>query len=152
MVFGCRPQLQFRVQGFKHRQVRHRIRITAQLIDASTGSQIWAERYERDVADIFVIQDEITDSVIGAIEPQLLKTESRLADAVGDVEGKTAWNLVRRGVWQFHKVERESHLRARDLFRSAAALDPELAEAHIWLARACLEASCSGAGATSPLP
>jgi TolB-like protein len=122
------------VEG-SHRRVGHRIRITAQLIDANTGSHIWAERYERDVADIFVIQDEITDSIIGAIEPQLLKTESRLADAAGDVEGKTAWNLVRRGVWQFHKVERESHLRARDLFRSAAALDPQLAEAHIWLAR-----------------
>jgi TolB-like protein len=122
------------VEG-SHRQVGHRIRITAQLIDATTGSHIWAERYERDVADIFVIQDEITDSIIGAIEPQLLKTESRLADAAADVEGKTAWNLVRRGVWQFHKVERESHLRARDLFRSAATLDPQLAEAHIWLAR-----------------
>jgi hypothetical protein len=59
------------------RQVAHRIRITAQLIDATTGSNICAERYEKDVADIFVIQDEITDSVIGAIEPQLLKTESR---------------------------------------------------------------------------
>jgi TolB-like protein len=118
-----------------HRQVEHRIRITAQLVDATTGSNFWAERYERDVADIFVIQDEITDSVIGAIEPQLLNTESRLADAAGDVEGKTAWNLVRRGVWQFHKVERESHLKARDLFRSAAALDPQLVEAHIWLAR-----------------
>lgn len=122
------------VEG-SHRQVDHRIRITAQLIDATTGSHIWAERHERDVADIFVIQDEITDSIIGAIEPRLLKTESRLADAAGDVEGKTAWNLVRRGVWQFHKIERESHLRARDLFRSAAALDPQLAEAHIWLAR-----------------
>jgi tetratricopeptide (TPR) repeat protein len=87
------------------------------------------------VADIFVIQDEITDSVIGAVEPVLLNAESRLAHAAGDVEGKTAWNLVRRGVWQFHKVERESHLKARDLFRSAAALDPELAEAHLWLAR-----------------
>jgi TolB-like protein len=122
------------VEG-SHRQVGHRVRITAQLIDATTGSHIWAERYERDVADIFVIQDEITDSVIGAVEPVLLNAESRLAHAAGDVEGKTAWNLVRRGVWQFHKVERESHLKARDLFRSAAALDPELAEAHLWLAR-----------------
>jgi tetratricopeptide (TPR) repeat protein len=110
-------------------------RITAQLIDATTGSHIWAERYERDVADIFVIQDEITASVIGAIEPLLLNTESRMAHVAGDVEGKTAWNLVRRGVWQFHKVECESHLKARDLFRSAATLDPELAEAHLWLAR-----------------
>lgn len=122
------------VEG-SHRQVGHRIRITAQLIDAATGSHIWAERYERDVADVFVIQDEITDSIIGAIEPVLLNTESRMAHVAGDVEGKTAWNLVRRGVWQFHKVERESHLKARDLFRSAAALDPELAEAHLWLAR-----------------
>jgi TolB-like protein/Flp pilus assembly protein TadD len=122
------------VEG-SHHQVGHRIRITAQLIDAIAGSCIWAERYERDVADIFVIQDEISDSVIGSIEPLLLNTESRLAHAAGDVEGKTAWNLVRRGVWQFHKVERESHLKARDLFRSAAALDAELTEAHIWLAR-----------------
>jgi TolB-like protein/Flp pilus assembly protein TadD len=122
------------VEG-SHHQVGHRIRITAQLIDAVAGSHIWAERYERDVADVFVIQDEITDRVIGAIEPLLLNTESRLAHAAGDVEGKTAWNLVRRGVWQFHKVERESHLKARDLFRSAAALDAELTEAHIWLAR-----------------
>jgi TolB-like protein len=122
------------VEG-SHRQIGHRIRITAQLIDATTGSHIWAERYERDLADIFVIQDEITDSVIGAIEPELLKTEARLANAAGDVEGKTAWNLVRRGVWQFHKVERESHQKARDLFRSAAALDPQLVDAHIWLAR-----------------
>lgn len=105
------------------------------MIDATTGNHIWAERYERDLADIFVIQDEITDSIIGAIELELLKTESRLANAAGDVEGKTAWNLVRRGVWQFHKVERESHHKARDLFCSAAALDPQLVEAHIWLAR-----------------
>jgi len=122
------------VEG-SHHQVGHRIRIIAQLIDASTGSHIWAERYERDLADIFVIQDEITDSIVGAIEPELLKTESRLANAAGDVEGKTAWNLFRRGVWQFHKVERDSHQRARDLFRSAVALDPQLAEAYIWLAR-----------------
>src|SRR5262245_4074900 len=122
------------VEG-SHRQVGHRIRITAQLIDGTTGRCIWAERYERDVADVFVIQDEITDSVIGAIEPLLLDTESRLAHAAGDVEGKTAWNLVRRGVWQFHKFERESHLKARDLFRSAVGLEAELTEAHIWLAR-----------------
>jgi TolB-like protein len=119
-----------------HRQFGQRVRIAAQLVDAASGSNIWAERYERDVADIFAIQDEITDSVVGAIEPELLKTESRLSVAHRDVDA-TAWDLVRRGVWHFHKISRETHEQARDFFRSAVKLDPQLPEAHIWLARVC---------------
>jgi TolB-like protein/Tfp pilus assembly protein PilF len=118
-----------------HRQVGQRIRITAQLIDATSGSHLWAERYERGLADIFSIQDDITDSVVGAIEPELLKTESRPSATMGGVDSVTAWSLVRRGVWQFHKVERASHEQARDRFREAVKLNPQLAEAHIWLAR-----------------
>jgi len=64
-----------------HRQLGQRVRITAQLIDATSGNHIWADRYERDLADIFAIQDDIADSVVGAIEPELLKTESRLSAA-----------------------------------------------------------------------
>jgi TolB-like protein/DNA-binding winged helix-turn-helix (wHTH) protein len=117
--------------------VRHspqRIRISAQLIDATSGSHVWAERYDLELADVFAIQDEIAERVAGAIEPELLKTESKLA-ASRHTGNMTAWDLVRRGAWHFHKVSQESHLKARDLFRQACAADPDLPEAHIWLAR-----------------
>lgn len=116
-----------------HRHAGQRIRISAQLIDAATGSHIWADRYERNLADIFAIQDDIADSVVGAIEPELLKRESRLSTAA--TRDMTAWDLVRRGVWYFHHVAPETHSQARDLFRAAAKLKPQSPEPHIWLAR-----------------
>lgn len=110
-----------------------RIRIAAQLIDAVTTTHIWAERYDRDLTDIFDVQDEITEQVAGAIEPELLKTEGLAA--ISRTENLTAWDLVRQGMWHFHKVTAETHLRARQLFRQAAKLDPKLLEAQIWLGR-----------------
>jgi TolB-like protein len=116
-----------------HRRAGQRVRITAQLVDAASGSNIWADRYERDLADIFAIQDDIADSVAGAIEPELLKSESHLSAARdGDA---TAWELVRRGVWHFHHVAPETHGKARELFRAAAKLEPRSPDPHIWLAR-----------------
>ena len=117
-----------------HQQLGGRVRIAAQLIDAADGSHIWADRYERDRADVFAIQDDIADSVVGAIEPQLLRTESRLVAAPR--EKMTALDLVRRGIWHFHHVTPQMHIEARDLFRAAARLEPRLPDAHIWLARA----------------
>jgi tetratricopeptide (TPR) repeat protein len=116
------------------RQSALRLRITAQFIDASDGSNVWAERYDLEMADVFAIQDEIAERVAGAIEPELLKTESHLA-ATRHTGNITAWDLVRRGTWHFHKVTREDHLTARTLFRRACAIDPDLPESHIWLGR-----------------
>jgi adenylate cyclase len=110
-----------------------RVRITAQLIDATTGSHIWAERYDRDLTDIFAVQDEITEQVAGAIEPELLKTEGRAA--INRTENLSAWDLIRQGMWFFHQAMRETHLRARELFREAIKLDPKLPEGYIWLGR-----------------
>lgn len=112
------------------------VRITAQLVDAASGSHIWAERYDRQLADVLAIQDEIADRVVGAIEPELLRTESARA-AMPAPESMNGWDLVRRGMWYFHRVTRETHHRAHALFRAAAEADPELPEAHIWLARVC---------------
>jgi len=110
------------------------VRISAQLVDAATGKQIWAERYDLELTELFAIQDEIAERVAGAIEPELLKTEG--AQAVARHTGNmTAWDLVRRGTWNFHQVTRDTHLKARELFRQACVLDPQLPEAHIWLAR-----------------
>lgn len=116
------------------RQSSDRLRISAQLVDVETGGELWAERYDVPLADVFAIQDEIAERVAGAIEPELLRTEARLATShhTGNV---TTWDLVRQGTWQFHKIARDSHYAARKLFRQACAIDPDLPEAHIWLAR-----------------
>ncbi|MFC7701543.1 winged helix-turn-helix domain-containing tetratricopeptide repeat protein [Bradyrhizobium sp. GCM10028915] len=111
-----------------------RARISAELVDATSGSHIWAESYDLELTELFAIQDEIAERVAGAIEPELLKTEGAQA-AARHTGNMTAWDLVRRGTWFFHQVTRENHLKARELFREACRLDPELPEAHIWLAR-----------------
>jgi adenylate cyclase len=115
------------------RKSASRIRITAQLIDTTTGAHIWAERYDRDLTDIFAVQDEITECVAGAIEPELLKIEG--CAAIARTENLSAWDTVRQGMWHFHQVRRENALRARELFREAIKLDPKLPEAHLWLGR-----------------
>jgi TolB-like protein len=115
------------------RQSALRLRVTAQFIDTSDGSNVWAERYDLEMADVFAIQDEIAERVAGAIEPELLKTESYVA--LRHTGNMTAWDLVRQGMWHFHKVTREGHLAARTLFRRACAIDPDLPESHIWLGR-----------------
>ncbi|CAN7563930.1 winged helix-turn-helix domain-containing tetratricopeptide repeat protein [Bradyrhizobium sp. LjRoot220] len=116
------------------RQSALRLRISAQFIDVSDGSNLWAERYDLEMADVFAIQDEIAERVAGAIEPELLKTQSHHA-IMRHTGNMTAWDLVRQGMWHFHKVTREGHMAARTLFRRACAIDPDLPESHIWLGR-----------------
>jgi TolB-like protein len=121
------------LEGSVRRSGRH-LRISVQLVDAASASQIWAERYGMELKEAFAVQDAIAERVAGAIEPELLKTES-LPAAARHSGNVTAWDLVRQGTWHFHHVGRDTHLKARELFRQACRLDPELAEAHIWLAR-----------------
>jgi adenylate cyclase len=109
------------------------VRISAQLTEAETGGSIWAERYDRDVGDILVLQDEIAEEVAGAIEPELLKKEGQ--HGAERPQSLTAWDLVRRGMWEFHKVRPESHRRARELFLKAIEVEPNSANGYIWLAR-----------------
>src|SRR5262245_5065834 len=116
------------------RKSGQRIRISAQLVEATSGKHVWAERYDLELTEVFAIQDEIAERVAGAIEPELLKTEGAQA-AARHTDNITAWDLVRRGTWHFHQVTRENHLKARELFRQACKLDPELPEAHLWLGR-----------------
>ena len=111
-----------------------RVRITAQLIDATSGRHVWAERYDRDLTDIFSLQDEITEHVVGSIEPELLKIESGRA-ATRESQNLNAWDLVCQGTWHFHQVTPAGHELARELFRKAIELNPKLPEPHIWLAR-----------------
>lgn len=116
------------------RKSADRVRITAQLIDARAGIHVWGERYDRELRDIFVVQDEITERVAGAIEPELLRSEGLRAAARG-TGNLTAWDLVRQGTWQFHQISKPTHFCGRELFRKAIHLDPRLPEAHMWLGR-----------------
>ena len=116
------------------RRAGERVRVTAQLVDADTGRHLWAERYDRELADLFAVQDEIVGRVVGAIEPEMLKTETMRARQKSP-QDLSAWDQIFRGMWHFYQVTERDHERARELFRDAIATAPALAEGHTWLAR-----------------
>ncbi|QRM55241.1 transcriptional regulator [Sinorhizobium sp. BG8] len=111
-----------------------RLRVSTQLVETTSASQVWAERYDVELVEAFAVQDAIAERVAGAIEPELLKTAS-LPAAAQHTGNMTAWEIVRQGTWYFHHVGQQTHLAARELFRQACRLNPELAEAHLWLGR-----------------
>jgi TolB-like protein len=105
-----------------------RVRITAQLNDVSTGSHIWAERYDRDIADVFAVQDEITESIVAAIEPQLYAAENFRArrKPPGSMD---AWDLVMRALSHYWRVTRQDNVVAQALLEKAIAIDPDYGQA-----------------------
>jgi tetratricopeptide (TPR) repeat protein len=110
------------------------VRITGQLIEAETGNQLWAERFDRDLADIFSIQDEITQSVVSAIEPEMLLIEGKRAfrKSAGNLD---AFDCCMRAMWHFSQLLPEQHGQAIALLRQAIKLDPNFAQAHMALGR-----------------
>jgi TolB-like protein/Flp pilus assembly protein TadD len=122
------------LEGSVRKSGRH-VRISAQLVNGRSAHQLWADRYDVELVDLFAVQDRIAEQVAGAIEPELLKTESVLAAKRRRAGNVNAWDLVYQGTWFFHQVTRATHYRARELFRQARGLDPELPEANLWLAR-----------------
>jgi adenylate cyclase len=89
------------------RKASGKVRITGQLIDASTGAHIWADRFERDLTDVFALQDEVTVAVVSAIEPKLLQTEIAMA-VRRRPENLTAYDFYLRAVQQLYLSTRES--------------------------------------------
>jgi adenylate cyclase len=119
------------------RRAEQRVRITSQLIDTATGTHLWAERYDRDLTDIFAVQDDITSCVAAAIEPALSRAESQRVIAKRP-EHMGAWDYCQRGFWHVNKGTRTDGITAYDLFKQALTLDPNLADAHLGLARALI--------------
>ena len=119
------------------RRAGQRVRITSQLIDIATGTHLWAERYDRDLTDIFAVQDDITSRVVTAIEPALSRAESQRVIAKRP-EHMGAWDYCQRGFWHVHQGTRSNGETAYGLFERALALDPNLADAHLGLARALI--------------
>jgi adenylate cyclase len=110
------------------RKTGQRVRITAQLIDATHGGHLWAETYDRDLPDIFEIQDEITEAVVGSMGHALVLSEARRA-IDKEPQNLDAYDLRMRGMWHFFKSTKEDLRKAQSLFRQAIELDPEYAEA-----------------------
>src|SRR4249919_3384634 len=105
-----------------------RVRITAQLIDVATGSHIWAERYDRNIADVFAVQDEITEAIVGAIEPQLYAAENFRAQRKAP-DSMDAWDLVMRGLSHYWRLTRQDNMVAQALLEKATAIDPNYGQA-----------------------
>ncbi len=118
------------------RRAGDRVRVTAQLIDAVEDRHLWAERYDRRLEDIFDLQDEITATILGAIEPELGLAEQARARRKPP-ESLDAWDLYLRGQWLLFRYTCEDNVRAQDCFRRATALDPDFAASHAGLAYAC---------------
>src|SRR4030088_3352816 len=100
-----------------------RVRITVQLNDVATGSHIWAERYDRDIADVFAVQDEITEAIVAAIAPQLYAAENFRARRKLP-ESMDAWDLVMRALSHYWRVTRQDNLVAQALLEKAITIDP----------------------------
>jgi TolB-like protein/Flp pilus assembly protein TadD len=125
------------------RRAATRLRISAQLIDALTGGHHWAEQYDRELGEIFAVQDEITRSVVGAIEPRLLAAEgvralARSSDDLG------AWELVARAQTQVWRVTRADTATAIDALKRTVAVYPDYAPARSLLAFRLLFAAHMG--------
>ncbi len=106
-----------------------RVRITAQLIDALTGSHLWAERYDRQLADLFDVQDEITREIVFALQVELTEGE-QLRVWRKSTRDTTAWQYLADGLQHFHRFVRVENTRARELFEKASEADPQFALAH----------------------
>ncbi|MGH7065889.1 MAG: adenylate/guanylate cyclase domain-containing protein [Stellaceae bacterium] len=125
------------------RKSGHRVRVTAQLIQADTGHHIVAERYDRDLTDLFELQDEIASTIAGAIEPELLKFErDRIADQSRPNED--AYELYQRGMWHHYRHTKEDNREAQAFFRRALGIDADYPQATAALALALCNAAYLG--------
>src|SRR5216110_1271448 len=110
------------------RKEGNRVRITAQLNDVTTGIHIWSEHYERNIADVFAVQDEITQAVVAAIEPQLYAAENFRAQRKAP-DSMDAWDLVMRALSHYWRVTRQDNMVAQALLEKAIAIDPNYGQA-----------------------
>jgi TolB-like protein len=116
-----------------------RVRITAQLNDTASGSHVWAERYDRHVKDVFAVQDEITNAIVSAIEPQIYKAENFRARRKAP-ENLDAWDLVMRALSHYWRVTRQDHLTVLAFLEKAITLDPNYGQALSLLASSHMRA------------
>jgi len=114
------------------RKAGNRVRVTAQLIDATTGHHVWAERYDREIQDIFDLQDEMTQTIVGAVEPELSAAERDRVRTISP-ENLDAWASFQRGLWHMWAYDSSDAPKAQQLFERTIELDPNFAPAYAYL-------------------
>jgi adenylate cyclase len=124
------------------RKFGNRIRVTAQLVEAETGKHVWAERYARDLADIFALQDEITGAVTVAVTPAIADAELRRAMRKQPAN-LDAWAAYQRGLWHLTKAAADDNEVAQRHFEQAIDLDPSFSGGYRGLAMAQFEAAAA---------
>jgi TolB-like protein len=117
------------------RRAGDRIRVTVQLVDATADAQIWAERYDRRMEDVFAVQDEITESIAARLEPEIGSAERQRVAAAGSRDLQ-AWESYHLGVAQFFKFTPEGNREAQRLLTASRERDPDFGAAHAWWAYA----------------
>jgi len=117
-----------------------RIRVTAQLVEAESGKHVWAERYDHDLADIFALQDEITEAVTIAIVPAIADAEQQRAMR-RPPRSLDAWAAYQRGLWHVSRFTSDDNSLAQNFFQRAIDLDPTFSGGYVGLGMAQLHAS-----------
>ncbi|MBV8133070.1 MAG: tetratricopeptide repeat protein [Alphaproteobacteria bacterium] len=129
----------------------NRLRITAQLVEAESGNHVWAKRYDRDLGDIFAVQDEITERVVAAIEPELYAAE-HFRSQRKPPESLNAWECVIRALSCIGQGTREANTDAEALCRRAIAITPDYGQAHSLLAWVLLRRTSWSGGLRAAVP
>jgi serine/threonine protein kinase/tetratricopeptide (TPR) repeat protein len=114
----------------------NRLRVTAQLVNVADGSNLWSERYDREIEDIFAIQDDISQAIVKALRVILSEGEKKQIEKARAVDVK-AYDYYLRGRQYFHHFRRKSLEFARQMFNRAIEIDPDYARAHAGVADAC---------------
>ena len=117
------------------RRAGERIRVTVELVDAASGTQKWSDRYDREIEDVFAVQDEITAMIVARLEPEIGFAERQrvIRAPRADLE---AWDSFHLGVAHFFRFTAEDNLEAQRLLNRSRELDPQFGEAHAWWAYA----------------
>jgi TolB-like protein/class 3 adenylate cyclase len=110
-----------------------KVRIAAQLVDALTGNHLWAERYDRDMTELFTLQDEITNRIVIALRIKLTEGEQARVHRK-HTRSVEAWNLLSRGIEHFYRVNKTDNTTARQWFEKAIEIDRDYALAYALLA------------------
>jgi serine/threonine protein kinase/Flp pilus assembly protein TadD len=118
------------------RKMGNKLRITAQLINVADGYQLWSERYDREMEDVFAIQDDISQAIVKALKVILSEGEKKQIEKARAVDVK-AYDYYLRGRQYFHHFRRKSLEYARQMFNRAIEIDPEYARAYAGVADSC---------------
>lgn len=139
---GKELRVRFILEG-SVRKIGNRVRINAQLIDASSGGHVWAERYDRDFVDIFNLQDEVTQEIVAALTINLTKSEEMQLGHRG-TENLKAYDCLLKGMKEHWKYTKKANSQAQSLFQKAIEIDSDYAEAYSWLGLSLLHSWTQG--------